>query len=70
MVRATSNETLTEYGEAPRVTEWYLKERGARQWGHFQQDEHFVRCLQQGTAPSITPEDGRRAMEIALKFTV
>lgn len=68
VVKATGNESLTLYGETPRITEWYLKEPGARQWGHRQQDEHFVQCLLEGRAPSITPEDGRKAMEVALKI--
>jgi predicted dehydrogenase len=37
-------------------------------WGHYQMDEYFVRCIQQGQAPSITPQDGRRAMEIGLQI--
>lgn len=68
VVKATGNETLTRYAESPRTTEWYLKEHGARQWGHYQQDQHFVECLLAGRAPSITPADGRKAMEIALKI--
>ena len=37
-------------------------------WGHLQQDEYFVKCLRQGKQPSITAEDGRKAMEIADKI--
>jgi predicted dehydrogenase len=68
VLKATGNETVTYYAESPRVTEWYVKEPGARQWGHYQQDQHFIECLLAGRAPSITPEDGRKAMEIALKI--
>lgn len=66
VIKATGNESLTLYGDSPRTTEWHLKEPGARQWGHYQQDEHFIQCLLDGREPSITPADGRRAMEIAL----
>ncbi len=68
VVKATGNETVTRYAPDPRITEWYVKERGARQWGHYQQDEHFIECLLAGRDASITPEDGRKAMEIALKI--
>jgi predicted dehydrogenase len=68
VVKATGNETLTRYAESPRVTEWYLKEHGARQWGHFQKDQHFIECLLAGRTPSIAPADGRKAMEIALRI--
>jgi predicted dehydrogenase len=68
VLKATGNETVTSYAESPRVTEWFVKEPGARQWGHYQQDQHFIECLLAGRAPSITPEDGRKAMEIALKI--
>ena len=40
----------------------------ARMWGHHQLDEYFVKCLQDGTQPSITGLDGRKAMEIADKI--
>jgi predicted dehydrogenase len=68
VIKATGNETVTRYADSPRVTEWYVKEHGARQWGHYQQDQHFIECLLAGREPSITPEDGRKAMEIALKI--
>ena len=37
------------------VTEWNLKERGARQWGHFQQDEYFVRVCSKARPPRSPP---------------
>ncbi len=68
VLMAKDNETLTVYGDQPRVAEWYLKEPGARQWGHYQQNEYFTQCLLEGRTPSITPDDGRKAMEVALKI--
>jgi predicted dehydrogenase len=37
-------------------------------WGHLQQDEYFVRCIRNGQAPEITPDDGLKVMEIALEI--
>ncbi len=64
-VRTTAHEAVTLCSEEPYRTEWQVKQSGPRMWGHLQQDEHFIRCLQEGRAPSITPEDGRIAMEVA-----
>jgi predicted dehydrogenase len=68
LIDATWNDTLTVFGDAPAKSEWKVGEPGARMWGHHQMDEYFVRCIQQGQAPSITPQDGRRAMEIGLQI--
>jgi predicted dehydrogenase len=68
VVKVNANETVTLYGDDPVKTEWNVKEPGARMWGHVQQDEHFVRCLLDGKSPSISPEDGIKAMEIALRL--
>ncbi len=68
LLDATWNDKLTVFGDDPAKTEWNLGEPGPRMWGHQQMDEYFVRCIQQGRAPSITPQDGRRAMEIALQI--
>ncbi len=68
MVDASHNDKVTLFGEDPFKSEWDVKQTGARMWGHYQQDEYFVRCLREGTAPSITPLDGRKAMEIADKI--
>jgi hypothetical protein len=45
-----------------------VKQQGAGMWGHLQQDEYFVGCIRAGQVPEITPEDGRKAMEIALQI--
>jgi UDP-N-acetylglucosamine 3-dehydrogenase len=68
LIDATWNDTLTVFGDEPAKSEWKVGEPGARMWGHYQMDEYFVRCIQQGQAPSITPQDGRRAMEIGLQI--
>jgi myo-inositol 2-dehydrogenase/D-chiro-inositol 1-dehydrogenase/scyllo-inositol 2-dehydrogenase (NAD+) len=68
MVDAFHNDKVTLFGEDPFKSEWDVKQTGARMWGHHQQDEYFVKCLREGTAPSITPLDGRKAMEIADKI--
>ncbi len=68
LVDATWNDTVTLFDDDPARTEWKVGQKGPRMWGHLMQDEHFVKCLQEGTAPSITPLDGRRAMEVALEI--
>ncbi len=68
VLQASGNDNLKLLGTDPARTEWNLKEPGARSWGHHQQDEYFVRCLQEGRKPTLTPEDGKKAMEIALKI--
>lgn len=68
LVRTTAHEAVTLLDEDPFKTEWQVKQGGPRMWGHQQQDEHFIRCLLEGRQPSITPEDGRKAMEIAVQI--
>ena len=68
MVSASDNDLVTLFGDSPQKTVWNLKESGPRMWGHQQQNEYFVRCLQEGRQPEVRPEDGRRAMEIALEI--
>jgi predicted dehydrogenase len=68
LVDATWNDTVTLFDEDPAKTEWKVGQPGPSMWGHMQQDTHFIQCLQQGKVPSITPQDGRRAMEIALQI--
>jgi predicted dehydrogenase len=65
VLQATGNDSVRLLSTDPAKTEWSVKEPGARMWGHYQQDEHFVRSLLDGRRPSIAPADGRRAMEIA-----
>jgi len=68
MLSAEDNDRVTFFGESPAMSIWNVKESGAKLWGHQQQDEYFVRCIQAGRQPDITPEDGRRAMEVALQI--
>jgi predicted dehydrogenase len=65
---AAENESVTLLGEQPQSTTWNLKESGSRMWGHQQQNAYFVRCLREGRQPDVRPEDGRKAMEIALQI--
>lgn len=68
MLDASHNDKVTLFGEDPFKSEWDVKQVGARMWGHLQQDEYFVDCLLHGKQPSITAEDGRKAMQIADKI--
>ena len=68
VINAAGNDKVTLFGEDPMKTEWDVKQPGAGMWGHLQQDEYFVQCIREGQAPDITPSDGRKAMEIALKI--
>ena len=65
-IRASGNDSLTLLGEEPATTKWNLKQPGPKMWGHQQQDEYFVHCIREGETPSITPQDGRKAMELAI----
>jgi predicted dehydrogenase len=68
-IRANWNNELAFFAEEPGKSEWHFREAGGhRVWGHMQMDEHFADCIIAGRQPSITPEDGRRAVEIALKI--
>lgn len=63
------NNELTLFGSDPDQQYWKFREQGGhRQWGHMQMDEHFCDCVLQGRQPSISPEDGRRAVEVSLKI--
>jgi predicted dehydrogenase len=68
VIKASNNDLVTLLGEDPVRTCWNVKEPGARMWGHVQQDEYFVGCLREGRQPDIRPEDGRIAMQFALKI--
>lgn len=65
---ASDNDRVILLGEQPERTEWNVKESGPRMWGHEQQNAYFIRCIREGRKPEITPEDGRRAMQIALQI--
>jgi predicted dehydrogenase len=66
IIHTNWNNSLTLFSDEPAKTEWNVGQPGAKQWGHHQQDAYFIRCIQEGRAPEITAEDGRKAMEIAV----
>jgi predicted dehydrogenase len=68
VLNASNNDIVTLLGESPAKTEWNVKQRGPGMWGHQQQNEHLIQCLLGGRQPDITPEDGRKAIEIALEI--
>jgi myo-inositol 2-dehydrogenase/D-chiro-inositol 1-dehydrogenase/scyllo-inositol 2-dehydrogenase (NAD+) len=68
MVNASHNDKVTLYAEEPFESHWDVKQTGPRMWGHQQQDEYFIQCLLDGTPPSITADDGLKAMEVAEKI--
>jgi predicted dehydrogenase len=68
VIKAEGNDKVTLFSEDPMKTQWDVKQPGAGMWGHLQQDDYFVRCIRDGQAPQITPEDGLKAMEIALQI--
>ena len=65
---ARDHHSLSLLADDPARTEWNVGEPGARQWGHQQQDEHFIRALLEGRSPAIGVADGRRAVELAQKL--
>lgn len=68
-IKANWNNEITLFGDDPDSQKWEFRERGGhRMWGHMQMDEHFCDCVLAGRQPSIRPEDGRRAVEVALKI--
>jgi predicted dehydrogenase len=68
-VKATWNNELALFLDDPDKTEWRLKGTEAyKVWGHMQMDEYFLECVARGIKPSITPEDGRKAVEVACKI--
>jgi myo-inositol 2-dehydrogenase/D-chiro-inositol 1-dehydrogenase/scyllo-inositol 2-dehydrogenase (NAD+) len=68
VIQATNNDMIRLFEDNPPKTEWNVKQEAARSWGHYQQDQHFVQCLLAGKQPCISPQDGRKAMEIALEI--
>jgi predicted dehydrogenase len=68
-IKANWNNELTLFGEDPDSKHWNFREHGGhRMWGHMQMDSHFCDCILEGRQPSISPEDGRRAVEVSLKI--
>lgn len=63
---ARDHHSLSLVADEPARTEWSFGHPGAPQWGHREQDEHFLRAIAAGRSPDITVADGRRAIELAL----
>jgi hypothetical protein len=68
VLRASDNDSVVIAADEPARTEWNVKQPGPKMWGHQQQDAYLVDCIQHGRKPAVTPEDGRKAMEIALRI--
>ena len=67
-LQANWNDSLTLVGQDPERQEWVFKEGGARVWGHYQIDEHFIQCILKHQKPKITVEDAVKAIEAASKI--
>ena len=65
---ATNNDDLVFYGEDPTEQHWTLREPGARVWGHYQEDQHFVDCILNKKQPIMSGEDAIKAQEVATKI--
>ncbi len=62
------NDRLTLFGDDPQKQMWIFRESGAKVWGHYQEDEHFIKSILQNTQPDITTEDALKAQEVATKI--
>ena len=68
-IRAESNNSTTLTAESPARQEWRFREVGTRVWGHYQMDEHFIKCVLGEADPQVTVEDAVKAQEIASGMT-
>jgi predicted dehydrogenase len=68
LLNASGNDTVEVLGQDPAKIQWNVKAPGAKMWGHYQQNQHFAQCIQEGRTPDITLQDGRKAMELALQI--
>ena len=62
------NNRLTLFGSDPQKQMWIFSESGAKVWGHYQEDEHFIQSILQNKQPDITTDDALRAQEVATKI--
>lgn len=67
-LQADWNNSLTLIGEEPARQEWKFREEGTKVWGHYQIDEHFIKCVLGEQKPQITVKDAMKAQEIAAKM--
>jgi predicted dehydrogenase len=65
---ATGNNGLALHDSDPNQQEWIFREKGAKVWGHYQEDEHFVKSILQNKEPLITGEDALKAQEVATRI--
>ncbi len=68
-IHAESNNSTTLISDSPARQEWKFKEEGTRVWGHYQMDEHFIKCILGEAQPQVTVEDAVKAQEIASAMT-
>lgn len=68
-LRATWNNSLMLIGEdPPERQEWLFQYTGTKVWGHYQIDEHFIKCVLGEEKPQLTVEDAIKAQEVAAKM--
>jgi predicted dehydrogenase len=67
-ILSEENDKLTLFGANPQKQTWIFRESGAKVWGHYQEDEHFIQSILQNKQPDITAEDALRAQEIATRI--
>ncbi|MEM2961391.1 MAG: Gfo/Idh/MocA family oxidoreductase [Candidatus Bathyarchaeia archaeon] len=65
---AEGNDKLILVGEEPTRREWRFQEPGPRVWGHYQLDEHFIKCILGEEKPKITMDDAIKAQEVASRM--
>ena len=65
---ATNNDALTFYGDDPTEQRWTLREPGAKVWGHYQEDQHFIDCILNKKQPIMSGDDALKAQEVATKI--
>jgi predicted dehydrogenase len=65
---AEGNDRLILTGEDPTRQEWRFQEPGPRVWGHYQLDEHFIKCILGLEKPRVTVDDAIKAQEVASKM--
>jgi predicted dehydrogenase len=67
-LHAEWNNSLTLTGEDGAKQEWKFTETGTRVWGHYQIDEHFIKCILGEARPQVTVEDAVKAQQVAAKM--
>jgi predicted dehydrogenase len=67
-ILSEENDRLTLFGSDPQKQMWIFRESGAKVWGHYQEDEHFIQSILQNKQPDITTDDALKAQEVATKI--